>query len=309
MRVVPALPGLGAAAALCERGLRAREHGGLAGIRQLGDAALAAVALVEPAHEALAAGAVEEQVQPGHREVDAGCPARVAHHVEAQQLASAQRAGLVQARCEHLRQRRLALGRRRRLVHFDAGHGTARGSREPEYRRPRARGAGRSARAAAAAHAPPPRSRARNARRRSPGPSRSTSCETWLAPFMRRISSSKARRKQSAPVSGTKLRARALPVGSLAPQLPVDAGRERLGRSRLSGVSRLSSTQTPVLSSIASSSCVTASESSPAATRFERGVKSAPTSSSWSRRISKTRRVSSSRVGAAMARRVNTRTS
>ena len=186
--IVPALPRPGSPAALCEGELRAPDRSGLLGIRQLGEPAFAAEALVEPAQEALAARAVEEQVQPARREVGPRGAARVADQIEAEQLPPAQRERLVQARAEQLRQRRIP--RSRRLAPRGSRRGAC-GQRAAAARRntggpsPRRRATGARSSGCARAAASIVRRKPSTSK---PGPSRKTSCETWLAPFMRRIS-------------------------------------------------------------------------------------------------------------------------
>ena len=73
--------------------------------RQLVGAAFAAAHFVEPAHEALAARAVEQHVKPREREIGAGAAAVVANRVAAQKLAMLAVVASVQARKQHGRQR------------------------------------------------------------------------------------------------------------------------------------------------------------------------------------------------------------
>ncbi len=244
------------AAALCAPGSR-RRRGGLLGQRARRPRSPRPT-LVEPAHEALAARAVEQHVQPGEGEV-----------------------GARRARRRSAPRRSAAAGRRgRRAVSFSAREDRRRAAGRtlaapgPRGLEPRAwaRAAARSSRNTGGQHpeaAPDRRAqdrlRQRHLRQKLAPDAPASKPGPEPQHELRQVA--RAVRAAHLGVEGAQEAVRAGQRDRLRPRRarrmrrrPRDSRRSRA----FPRVSRLSSIQTPVLSSIASRSCVTASESSPA---------------------------------------------
>ena len=226
--------------------------------------------LVEPAHEALAARAVEQHVQPGEREVGArarrrrGAPRR---------SAAGGRARLAEPRVQPLREDRRELAPRparraapRARSAAAAARGRARSSRNSGGSS--AEAAGGSARAGSAGPAPP--------RDRSLANAPGVEARAEPQHELRQVAGARGAAHLGVERAQEAVRARQRDRAQARASRAWTQAARLSALASVSSVSRLSSIQTPVLSSIASRSWVTASESSPASIRFERGVKSSP---------------------------------